>query len=413
MTRGSQLSRLKMALQRAVACIAAILLPVVGWAEGYRAGVNDMLSVQIAIWDELKTTVVDLPGVSGSYPVGAGGEIFLPLVGIVPVQDRSMAAIADDIEEALTAYVGIGQSAGAAVSVERYAPVFVSGEVAAPGVYDFSPGLTVRQVLAMAGGAGPLDPLEGQERNFLSARGAIDVLQQELMFLTAKRDRLRAEIDGIEPVLPADADNTVAWAAEEAILAARNARYAHELQAIARTKATLQEATAVLQDKLDNNRAQLVAGQDELDREQDLVERGLVAPVRVFERASYVNELESRILDIERTLLLAQQDIQELERTERVLLAVREEDNATKLQEVEAQISETEAQLRTQHGLLSVAAGQQIADIVSLDPLTATLDLTITRVRGDPETLNADMHTVLAPGDVVTVMHAAPSPPSN
>ncbi|MEL6681967.1 MAG: hypothetical protein AAFQ09_04910, partial [Pseudomonadota bacterium] len=64
-------------------------------------------------------------------------------------------------------------------------------------------------------------------------------------------------------------------------------------------------------------------------------------------------------------------------------------------------------------GLLSVAAGQQIADIVSLDPLTATLDLTITRVRGDPETLNADMHTVLAPGDVVTVMHAAPSPPSN
>ncbi|MDX8355000.1 polysaccharide biosynthesis/export family protein [Cognatiyoonia sp. IB215182] len=393
--------------------VLVLLLPVSLWAEGYRVGINDRLTVQIAVWDELNTTVTDLPGISGSYPVGAGGMISLPLAGSFPAADRTLDAIAADIEEALTAYVGIGQSAGAALSVERYAPIFISGEVKTPGVYDFTPGLTVQQALAMAGGAGTLEPPEGQERNFLSARGAIAMLQQELMFLTAKRDRLIGEIDGTTSVLPTETSNTTAWAAEEAILAARNARYEHELQSIARTKATLQEATAVLQDKLENNRVQLAAGQAELDREEELVERGLVASVRVFERASYVNELESRILDIERSLVLAQQDIQELERNESVLLAVRDEDNATKLQEVEAQIAETEAQLRTQYDLLSAAAGQQIALMAGVDPLTAEIGLTITRVRGGPATLSADMQTVMMPGDVVTVTYVAPATPSN
>lgn len=399
-----------MLFTRLIACGLAILLPLALWADAYRVGVNDRLLVQIAVWDELNATVGDLPGVSGSYPVGAGGMISLPLAGSFAASGRTLDAIAADIEDALTAYVGIGQSAGAAVSVERYAPIFISGEVKTPGVYDFTPGLTVRQALAMAGGAGTLAPLDAQERNFLTARGTIGVLQQELIFLIAKRDRLIAEIDGAAPLPPTDTANAAAWAAEEAILAARNARYDHELRSIARTKATLEEATAVLLDKLENNHVQLAAGQAELDREEDLVERGLVASVRVFERASYVNELESRILDIERSLVLAQQDIQELERTESVLLAVRNEDNATKLQEVEAQIAATEAQLRTQYDLLSAAAGQHIARLAEADPMTAELSLTITRMRDGPTSLNADMQTAIMPGDVVTVTYVAPPP---
>ncbi|PJI91457.1 exopolysaccharide production protein ExoF [Yoonia maricola] len=397
-------------------CVLLFLLPTAMWAESYRVGVNDRLHVQIAVWDELHSVVTEMPGVSGSYPIGTGGNIAVPLAGSFPAVDRTLDEIAADIEAALSAYVGIGQTAGAAVSVDSYAPIYISGQVKTPGVYAYTPGLTVQQALSIAGGTEALDTLEGEERNFLTARGTISVLQHELIFLTAKRDRLIAEIDQNTEFTPDGTDIApAAWAAEEAILQARNARYDYELQSIARARATLEEATAVLQDKLETNRTQLEAGQTELEREEDLVERGLAAPIRVFERATYVNELESRLLDIERTIVLAQQDTQELERSEGVLIAVRNEENATSLQEVEAQIAEIDAQLMGQYDLLSAAAGRQITQLQATDPSAPAVSYSITRMRGEPTTLDADKQTLLMPGDAleVTPLDLTAATPSN
>ena len=392
-----------MPMTRSIACLLALLLPVAAWAEAYRVGTNDILSVRVAVWDELNAVVSDMPGVSGDYPVGADGVVLLPMAGAIDVADRTPGEIAQAIETAMVGYVGIGQSAKAGVSVGTYAPIYVSGQVENPGVHPFAPGMTVQMAMSLAGGAGAADPIEGQERNFLSARGSINALQRELMFLTAKRERLLLEIGGGDAAPDLSDIDPEAWAAEDAILQARNARYDHELRSLARARASLAEATAVLEVKLEKSRAQVEAGQAELQREKDLVERGLVAPVRVFERESYVTDLESRLLDIERAVVFAQQQMQDLERNEGLLLALRDEENATTLQQVEANIAQIDAQLASQYALLSAAAGLQVGQLPGLDPLTAEISYTITRTRGGSEKLDADKATVLLPGDVIEV----------
>ena len=197
---------------------------------------------------------------------------------------------------------------------------------------------------------------------------------------------------------------------------ARNTRYDHEVTSLARSRAALEGALQVLEDKLTTNREQLEAGQAELQREEQLAERGLVASTRVFERASYVNELESRLLDIERSILSARQEMQGYERNEGLLMAVRNEENAMTLQQVNTSIAGVEAKLDGQYDLLAAAAGQQIGQVPALDPSTATISYTITRVRGDdPAPFVGDPSDVLMPGDVVEVDldSSAEAPPSN
>ncbi len=408
-----------MPLRRFIGCLLgvyALVVATIAVADGYRVGVNDHLNVQVAIWDEINTVVADVPNMSGSYPVDADGNIALPLAGALTAAELTTAEIASAVEAAMTPYVGIGQSARVAVSVESYAPIYVSGQVQSPGAYDYKPALTVLQATALAGGLVGIKPVAGEERNFLSARGTISVLQNELMYLTAKRARLTAELGGAETVENPDGTlDPAAWAAEEAILTARNARYDHELTSLARARASLNEAMGVLEDKLATNRAQLGAGKAELGRSEDLVERGLTTPIRVFERLSYVNDLESRLLDIERSILLARQEMQALERSEGLLLALRNEENAATLQEVNTNIAETEAQLAGQYDLLAAAAGRHASLMPEMDPATAEVSYTVTRARDGGSTFAGDVATILMPGDVVEVMFAdvATDAPSN
>ncbi len=399
-------------------CLVGIvtqLCATLSWADSYRVGINDLLTVQIAVWDEVNATVVEMPGISGSYPVGADGEISVPLAGSLTAADLTTAEIAQALEAAMASYVGIGQTSKVAVSVESYAPIYVAGQIEVPGVYDYAPGLTVLKAVSLAGGLGGIKPTEGEERNFLTARGTISVLQSDLMFLTAKRDRLMAEMSGSALGEADSEENQTARAAEAAILDARNARYEQELASLAEARASLEEALGVLEDKLSGNRSQLEAAQEELEREKGLVERGLAASTRIFDRTTYVSELESRLLDIERSILLARQELQEHEREETQLLGLRHEENATTLQEVETNIAEVEAQLVGQYDLLAASAGQQIGQAPAVDPLSAEVSYVITRIRGGADTLPGDPSTTLMPGDVVEVILEDPNAvtPSN
>jgi exopolysaccharide production protein ExoF len=402
-----------MLLKYYTGCLVIIIaqaLAIVAWADGYRVGVNDRLSIQIVSWDQVNAIVVDMPGVSGSYPVGADGYIAVALAGPVVAADKTTTEIAQALEAAMVPYVGIGQTLKVAVSVETYAPIYVSGQTKTPGAYDYTPRLTILKALSLSGGLAGITPVEGEERNFLSARGTISVLQKELVFLTARRDRIIIEMgsdtDFTEPTT--DIDRT-AQAAERTILQARNARYDYEITSLARARASLEEALGVLENKLLKNRTQLEAGQAELQRAQDLAERGLVTPIRVFDRATYVNDLESRLLDIERSILLARQEMQGHERNEGQLHAAREEENATALQQVETSIAEVEARLGGQYDLLSASAGQVIGQAPVVDPLTAEVAYLVTRVRGGDETFAGDPSTPLMPGDMVEVVYENPT----
>lgn len=100
--------------------------------------------------DRLRVIVFGQTDISNTYAVDQAGNLSLPLVGDVAARGRST----DQIEAAVSARLmnGFVRNPDVSVEVDRYRPFFAMGEVSASGQYDFVPGMTVQQAIAVAGG---------------------------------------------------------------------------------------------------------------------------------------------------------------------------------------------------------------------------------------------------------------------
>jgi polysaccharide export outer membrane protein len=103
--------------------------------------------------DKLRVIVYGQDGISGSYLVGADGDVSLPLVGSVRARglttDRLARRIADRLKQ------GYVRDPHVTVSVETYRPFFILGEVTTPGQYPYVPNMTAENAVAIAGGFSP------------------------------------------------------------------------------------------------------------------------------------------------------------------------------------------------------------------------------------------------------------------
>lgn len=108
----------------------------------YRLGPQDLLSVE----------VFQLADLTREARVSASGEISLPLVGRVPVANRTAAEVESDIAQRLKA--GYLQNPQVTVFVKEYLSqrVTVEGAVSAPGVYPLNQRMTLLQMIATAHG---------------------------------------------------------------------------------------------------------------------------------------------------------------------------------------------------------------------------------------------------------------------
>ncbi|MGB7240879.1 MAG: polysaccharide biosynthesis/export family protein [Sulfitobacter sp.] len=398
-------------------CGFAVLAATPVLAQGYKVDVNDVLNLRAAMWDATDGEIKDLETITGSYVVGADGSIAMGLVGNIDVADMTTKEIALLLETATARYLRAGQAPNIAVEIEEYAPIYLFGEVDKPGVYEFSPGLTVLKAISIAGGLSGASPLDGEERNFLNARGLVLVMRRELTYLNARRARLLAEIAGDTELDTSDAgDANDVIIGENDILKRRNEKYEQELAALQKSQVSLREALEVLSKKLATNQAQLELGLVELEKNRELVEKRLVQSAAVFERERYVSELESNVLDIERTILAARQELQDKQRSETLLTATRAEENSQSLQDVNADIAEIETKIDAQVALMDDALGKKSTGLdIGLDA-TPTFQITRSRTEDGKERIFvATRATVVLPGDVVEVFYEAglPETPSN
>ena len=121
-------------------------------------------SYQIRSGDSLQIEVIEDPSLNRSVLVLPDGSISFPLVGTIPAAGRSIDAVKSDLAAALASnfaappnvFVGVGTlaapRAARAAGAARTISVYAMGEVATPGKADVTPGTTVLQLLAQAGG---------------------------------------------------------------------------------------------------------------------------------------------------------------------------------------------------------------------------------------------------------------------
>ncbi len=149
------------ALALAAAALATGVLARGAAAEEYRLGPGDVVEISVA----------GLPDMTTRAPVQIDGSLSLPVVGVVDAAGSTLSETRDRIQTAIASrllriYLPDGSETMRTVdrdqvsaSVVEYRPVFVSGDVAQPGQMPFRPGMTVRQVIAAAGGLAPAAPL--------------------------------------------------------------------------------------------------------------------------------------------------------------------------------------------------------------------------------------------------------------
>lgn len=100
--------------------------------------------------DKLRLIVFGETALSGEFVVSGSGVVSLPLVGEV----RAAGATLNGFREAVAAALMQGYLKDPRVSVEvlTYRPFYILGEVARPGEYPYTSGLTVLNAIATAGG---------------------------------------------------------------------------------------------------------------------------------------------------------------------------------------------------------------------------------------------------------------------
>lgn len=107
---------------------------------GYVLGAGD--TIQISVFKEPEMTL--------RLKIHRGGYVNFPYLGEIKLLGRTPAQIETDIEAKLAD--GYILQPMVTVSIEAFRKFFISGEVANPNGYEFQPGLTVEQAIAMAGG---------------------------------------------------------------------------------------------------------------------------------------------------------------------------------------------------------------------------------------------------------------------
>jgi polysaccharide export outer membrane protein len=111
-----------------------------GLSASYVLGPGDLIAVQ----------VFDEPEMSIETRISDRSTISYPFLGELSVNGLTALRLEDTITARLKGPYLINPEV--TVSILEYRPLFVNGEVEKPGGFPFSPGLTVRKAISLAGG---------------------------------------------------------------------------------------------------------------------------------------------------------------------------------------------------------------------------------------------------------------------
>jgi polysaccharide export outer membrane protein len=101
--------------------------------------------------DQLRVNVFNQTNLSGDVVVDGGGFIAMPLLGPLEARNKTPRELEQSIAQELMRG-GYLVDPRVAVQVVQFRPYYILGEIASPGAYPYSTGLTVRNAVAAARG---------------------------------------------------------------------------------------------------------------------------------------------------------------------------------------------------------------------------------------------------------------------
>lgn len=108
--------------------------------QGYKFGPGDL--IKISVYQEPDLTVL--------AEISQQGFIDMPLLGSIKLTGHTQQSAKLYLEQRLKD--GYLVSPSVSITVDRYRPFFIYGEVRNPGSYDYQPDITLEQAIALSGG---------------------------------------------------------------------------------------------------------------------------------------------------------------------------------------------------------------------------------------------------------------------
>lgn len=111
---------------------------------------SESVTKTINMGDTIAVSVYNEPDLNIKSLVDSSGVVQFPLIGTINVLGLTPSALATEISQRYND--GYLVDPVVHVSIEKYKPFYIHGEVKSPGVYDFAQALSVEQAIAIAGG---------------------------------------------------------------------------------------------------------------------------------------------------------------------------------------------------------------------------------------------------------------------
>jgi exopolysaccharide production protein ExoF len=396
-------------------CLAAFLLACLSVGplaaqDAYRMNLSDRIALRIVAWDTITLEFIEYDTLNGEYTIGSDGTMMVPLLGPIQAQGKSTAELAEELSAMLLVRLGLVETPSVSLTVVSYRPVYLLGAVRTPGAYTFSPGLTVQQALALAGGIeAVLDAGPDRLSTVIRTAGTLREIRIDMARQQIRAARLRAEMQGLADfAAPDPTDHPDGPTAMTAIINNERALFQSRREAQDRALAALDDNRRLLEAEitgLDGKQAgqtrQVALLREQVAKVEALVERGLARSPNFTAIQSQLIELENRQLDTETAVFRARQSIGELERDRVDIEAGRQLAVLRELQETEAEIDRQTSRRNTTRQLM---AGAELLQADAEDGPTFGLAFAITRetAAGRVE-LEAGPETRMQPADVLEV----------
>ncbi|MBS1302161.1 hypothetical protein GZH79_07380 [Loktanella sp. SALINAS62] len=384
-------------------------------AQDATVSANDTVTLRVMSWDHVEGAVRDWPAVSGEFRVGPDGMLDLPLIAPVAAAGRTTVEIGSDVASALSEQLALSEPPDATVMLDSYRPVLVGGLVENPGQIEFTPGMTVRHAIALAGG--PEQTLRrGTEayRELVGTRGTFWLLTQDRMRLLARLGRLRAEREGLDEIPVPDglsgpmAERLIREQAE--VMDRRRARLASERAALGDQITLLENEIETLEQKLESLERQRELAQEGRDSVASLADQGLVVNNRLFDSERTLVLIENQLLDTSAAILRARLNVAAAQREADELEAMQGTDVVQEMIDAEARLNEVEQRLETTGQLIDIDGVRVTEMLEDSDASTDAADAHYRIYRADGAGVDAQLDSVLQPGDLVEMILPDPGP---
>lgn len=372
---------------------------------------NTSIRLNIVQWMPTKGIYEKWEALSGEFMVAQDGTLSLPVIGRLPVGSLDEADLAARIAEELKVKIGLMNAPEATVAIVRYPPIYVVGDVKLPGTYEFRPGLTALQALAVGGGENSPDKDGMALPDKAELIANLGGLENSITRTRIRIARLQAELsDGKEPRfdLPASLENEEARAIyrqEKAVMTARSNLLKRQANSFTELRDLLRVELQTLDKKADSADADIKSVAKELNLFKSMVDKGIALPARQGDLERMLRSYSAARLDVSADAMRAKQNISEASRNLEGLYDRQRTEVNIELQTEQANLDQMllkrEAAQNQMLRLLSRPDSMSNAG----DPVV--LAFSIGRlVDGRTQDLAAGSDTVLQPGDVLRITRA-------